>query len=190
MEKVLKGEIFRKTVHILAYFYAVILYSYRDDLVIFLGLPAIIVFLDALRLFFKPLRRVVILLWGYSLKPYERRGLSDATVMGIGVWLCVLIFGKYSLVGLAISIVGDAFASLVGKFFGRIRLKNGKSLEGFLGFNIWVIIMALFSGELFLYILIAGIITSLFELLNPPLENLTLGIVASFTFLVISQSTF
>lgn len=190
MEKVLKGEIFRKTIHILAYLYAVVLYSCRDDLIVFLGLPAIIVFLDALRLFFKPFNRVVILLWGYSIKPYERRNLSDATVMAIGVWLCVLIFGKYSLVGLAISIVGDAFASLVGKFFGRIRFKNGKSLEGFLAFNLWALIIALFSGELFPYVLITGIITSLFEFLSPPLENLTLGIVSSFTFFAILRLPF
>ncbi len=182
MEKAIKGEIFRKTVHILAYIYALILYSSRDDLVIFLGFPAIIVFLDLLRLKFSKAREIVYMLWGDSIKPYEKDALSDASVMAIGVWINVLIFGKFALIGLCISILGDAFASLIGKFFGKIRFQNGKSIEGFLSFFFVSVILGILSPEIGLCIIVSGFITALVELTSPPLENFTLGFTSSLVF--------
>jgi len=182
LEKALKGEIFRKTVHILAYIYALILYSSRDDLIIFLGFPAIIVFLDILRLKFSSIRETVYMLLGDSIKPYEKNSLSDASVMAVGVWINVLIFGKFALVGLCISILGDAFASLIGKFFGRIRFKNGKSVEGFFSFLLVSVILGILSPDIGFCIIISGFITALVELTSPPLENLTLGFVSSLVF--------
>jgi len=188
LDKALKGEIFRKTVHVLAYPYAILMFSVREDLISLLSLAFLIVFVDFLRINFKPLNRLVFLLWGRSIRAHERRNLSDASVMTVGIFLNVLIFGKYSLVGLAISIIGDAFSALIGKIFGKMRLKNGKSIEGFIAFNFSVFILAILSGDMFLPVLLAGFITSIFELLSIPLENLTLGIISTSAFLILQQT--
>ena len=188
MDKALKGELFRKTVHILAYPYGVLMFFLREDLVSLLGLTFLVIFVDILRLRLKPLNRLVFTLWGKSIRPYERRNLSDASVMALGIFLNVLIFGKYSLVGMAISIIGDALSALVGKTFGKRIIRNGKSLEGFLAFNFAVFILAVLSGDMFLPVLLAGFIASIFELFSVPLENMTLGLISSFAFLILQQT--
>ncbi len=187
MGKTLKGEIFRKSVHVLAYPYAILMFSVREDVVCLLGLTFLVIILDTLRITFKPINRIILMLWGKSIRPYERRKLSDASIMALGIFLNVLVFGKYSLVGLAISILGDAFSALVGKAFGKTKIKNGKTLEGFLAFNFAVLILATLSGEMFLPVLIAGFITSIFELFSVPFENLTLGFISSFSFLTLQR---
>jgi len=39
--------------------------------------------------------------------------------------------------------VGDTFSALIGKYYGKHRGKNGKSLEGMLAFNLSIIIFIL-----------------------------------------------
>jgi Cytidylyltransferase family. len=188
LDKALKGEIFRKTIHILAYPYAVLLFSAKEDIISLFGLTFLIVLVDFLRIKFKPLNRLIFLLWGKSIRAHERRNLSDASVMAFGIFINVLIFGKCALVGLAISIIGDAFSALFGKVFGKRRLKNGKSIEGFIAFNLAVFILAILSGDMFLPVLLAGFITSIFELFSVPLENLTLGLISSSTFFILQRT--
>ena len=185
--KDLKGEIFRKTVHLLAYVYAVILYSSKGDLIVFVVLPLLVVLVDFLRIKFKPLMRLIYIFVGNSIKEHEKRNLSDATVMAVGIWISILIFGKYALVGLAVSIFGDAFASIFGKLFGKIGVFNNKTLEGFLAFVLVSLLLGVLSGELVYMVFITGILCAFVEILSPPLENLSLGFFSSLTFFLLMK---
>ncbi len=108
----------------------------------------------------------------------ERREISDATRMTLGVALSLTLFGKWALVGLAVSIPGDALASLVGKTVGGPRLQNGKSLSGYVAFVLWSVAVGLALGRP-VELLAVGVVVGAVELLPLRWENTVLAVVSS-----------
>lgn len=85
---------------------------------------------DVLRLRWEPFRRQFHLRLGGSLRPLERRGLTSAHYLTFAA--CVLAWSMPAHIGaaaLAMQIVGDTAAAMVGRRFGRARWGR-KSLEG------------------------------------------------------------
>ena len=109
----------------------------------------------------------------------ERREISDATRMTLGVALSLTLFGRWALVGLAISIPGDALASLVGKTMGGPKVLNNKTLSGYVAFVLWSVAVGWAVGRP-LEILAVGVIVGMVELLSVRWENTVLGVVSSF----------
>jgi len=110
----------------------------------------------------------------------ERRELSDASLMVLGIAISLSFFGGWAVIGLAISIVGDALASLFGKLLGGPRLPNSKTIVGFLAFPFWAFLVAISSQLDLLSILLVGVVVGLVEAFGVPWENLSLGVVSSF----------
>ena len=85
---------------------------------------------DILRLRWEPFRRLFHLRLGDSLRPSERHGLTSSHYLTF--MACLLAWSMPERLGaaaLAMPIVGDAAAAMVGRRFGRVRF-GGKSLEG------------------------------------------------------------
>lgn len=65
------------------------------------------------------------------LRSHERRGLSGATFMAIGYLVAASAFPRpVAVVAMLYNGLGDAVAALVGRRWGRHRLRSGKSWEG------------------------------------------------------------
>jgi len=73
-----------------------------------------------------------------------------ATALVLLAWLATPL---QAAVGVVVLGVGDPLAGYVGRRFGRVRLVNGRSLEGSLGFAVgataaaWVMLLALYGGQ-------------------------------------------
>ncbi|NPA79848.1 MAG: hypothetical protein GXO29_02200 [Thermotogae bacterium] len=177
----MSGELFRKSFHLLAFYYAVLLYLTRDPLITW-GSFLYVVSLDYARLVIPEYGRLYSLLeriTGPFMKDRERSDLSDASKMTLGVVLSLTLFGGWALVGLAISIVGDALASLVGRTFGWGPLINGKTISGFLAFPLWSLVVAWAVGGSPLTFVAIGVLVGTLEILSLRWENTILGVWAS-----------
>ena len=65
------------------------------------------------------------------LRTHERRRWAGATFMAIAYLLALLVFPKpIAVAAMLFNGLGDAAAALVGRRFGRHRLRSGKSWEG------------------------------------------------------------
>ena len=85
---------------------------------------------DCLRLRWEPFRRLFHLRLGNSLRASENRGLTSSHYLTFTA--CVLAWSMPERIGaaaLAMQIVGDAAAAMVGRRYGRVRI-GAKSLEG------------------------------------------------------------
>lgn len=86
-----------------------------------------------------------------------------------------LVFFDVRIVFASILILsfGDAFSTIVGKGFGRARLRNGKTVEGFLAGFLASLIVVL--PYLSIYIAVAACLAaSLTELLSPVDDNIVI----------------
>ncbi len=100
--------------------------------------------------------------------------LSGVSWLLIGTLLITTLFDKYiASLSMAILVAGDAFAAIIGKNFGRIRLCGGKSLEGTLAFIFAGFMVYSFFGYFvfpvyiyfdFTYIVLAIVFSAIVEL--------------------------
>jgi dolichol kinase len=89
-------------------------------------------FIDAARLRFRPARFHFLRRTRTMLRPHERRGLSGATYMALAYASAALLFPRpIAVVAMLYNGLGDAAAALIGRRFGRHRMRGGKSWEGF-----------------------------------------------------------
>ncbi len=158
-----------------------VLYVLSDPLITW-GSALYIGFLDGARLLLPNYHTLFLRLerlTGRFMRERERREISDATRMTLGVALSLTLFGKWALVGLAVSVPGDALASLVGKTIGGPRVRSGKTLSGYAAFVLWSAAVGLAVGRP-LELLVVGLVVGLVELLSSRWENTVLGVASSF----------
>jgi dolichol kinase len=80
---------------------------------------------------------------GRLLRDEERVGLTGATTLSVGYTVAaVAVPGVPALAGILFAGFGDAVAAMVGKRFGRLRYRGGKSLAGSLAFGMVVFLLA------------------------------------------------
>jgi len=151
----------------------------RISLVIF-GIFFIFFFLiDLFRLHHPRLNEWVFKYLGVIAKEEERDRFSGNLYYTLGAFLSVLLFEKgIAIASLCFVACGDLIASLVGKRWGRIKIKE-KSLEGGLGFLlacllIGIVLLVLRLKLSFGILLIGALTASIVELFSPGrMDNLT-----------------
>ncbi|GAB4316871.1 MAG: phosphatidate cytidylyltransferase [Candidatus Zixiibacteriota bacterium] len=68
-------------------------------------------------------------------RPKERTGFTGATNILASAWLCPLLFSTpAAAMGMVAIILGDSAAALVGRRWGRHRIRTGRTVEGSLAF--------------------------------------------------------
>jgi acyl phosphate:glycerol-3-phosphate acyltransferase len=131
--------------------------------------------LDLLRLRERRVRRVFRDFLGGMLREHEQFGLLGSTYLLMAALLAGDVFPRpVAAAALGFTVLGDAFAAIVGKAWGRTRV-FGKTLEGALGGLVaclaWAAFLAAF-GYLPWGVLVAGaLVASLAEILPIPLDD-------------------
>lgn len=124
--------------------------------------------------------------FGGLIREHEQFGLLGSTYLLIAALLAIEIFPReVAAAAIGFTVLGDAFAAMVGKAWGRTPFFR-KSLEGTAGGLLaclaWAAALAL-EGRLPWHVAIAGaLVASLVELLPIPLDdNLGMTLIAGYT---------
>lgn len=114
---------------------------------------------------------------GDILRSEEKRGIGAQTYFAAGCFLCILLYSKdIAVASLAVLVIGDSVAAIVGKAVGRHRIYGKKTLEGYTAclvasFGICILLLPL-------YVAVAGAVsaatTELFTRLN---DNLSIPVI-------------
>ena len=100
--------------------------------------------------------------------------------------LFIPIYNPCILLGIMALGLGDPFACIFGKLFGKHKFKNGKSVEGFIAFIIGsVIAMYIATGVALYQLIIIGFVGALIELYAGNRDNLLIQIGVGFTSFVV-----
>lgn len=137
-----KTELMRKGIHLFSLSFVFLYYYVSTELMLELLIPLTIfsIIMDFGRHFFKPIDNFINTLFGFMLRPHEKdhkaKNLSGASYVFIGIVITVILFPKpFGIVAIAVLILGDLAAALIGRRFGKNKFLS-KSLEGTLSFFI------------------------------------------------------
>jgi dolichol kinase len=153
-------------------------------LLVALTLGAII--LDLVRLQEQRVRRWFRTFLGGMLREHEEFNLLGSTYLLLAALLAVGLFPRpVAAAALGFTVLGDAFAAIVGKAWGRRRLFRG-TLEGSAGGLVaclaWATFLAVIGPLPWQVVLAGALAASLAELLPIPLDdNLAITLFAGFT---------
>lgn len=129
-----RAELTRKTIHILASVAAAAVALEAPARLVpwlFFGTFLVAVAIEEARRRSAAVGRVFDCAFGEMLRPKERRGTTGATTLAAGFAIATIMLpNPYAAIGIAVGGVSDAAAAVVGQFFGRHRIRSGKSLEG------------------------------------------------------------
>ena len=117
------------------------------------------------------------------MRKHEKSRVTGGLYMIIATIIVFSVFDfKIALVALLLTVFGDLTSAIIGIRFGRHRIKNGKSWEGFIGGLIINIIVALiFLFEYPLIALTMALVASFVELTTYKLDdNLTVPLSSAF----------
>jgi dolichol kinase len=150
IESAYRIEITRKAIHLCSLSIPIAYFFIPRDLALTILVPAAVlaIAIDIGRYYIPGLHGWFYATFGSLLRPHEsdseKKRLSGASYVMISAALSVFFFPKLvAITGFAILIIGDMFAALVGRRYGRHKFGN-KSLEGSTAFFLTgVIIMAL-----------------------------------------------
>jgi len=92
-------------------------------------------------------------LFGFVLRKHERGkravDLNGATWFLIAATVCVAFCPKYiTVIGLSMFSFADIASALIGRRFGRVRLRGNRTLEGSLGFVVVAILVILSTPKI------------------------------------------
>ncbi len=159
-------ELWRKGTHLGALIipasYYLLDLSKTGMLSIMVPITLFVLLLDVSRLRNWPLWRIIAApFWGGMIRKHEAAGkLTGASFILMSVCLSVLLFSKpIAVCSLAFIIVGDTFAAIIGRPWGKHRFGD-KSIEGSLGCLAGTLIVACFAPEIPLSIGIPGAVAA------------------------------
>jgi glycerol-3-phosphate acyltransferase PlsY len=149
---------------------------------VLIALVVVAVLVDVVRIHDYRVRRIFGRLFGELIRTHEQFNLLGSTYLLIAALLALEVFSRpVAAAALGFTILGDGFAALIGKAYGRTRI-FGKSMEGTIGGLAACIAWAAYlaaAGHLPWEVAIAGaLVASLVELLPIPLDD-NLGITLS-----------
>lgn len=130
----------RKVFHVLGigaagFTYALAPVTKPTALMILGGIAAVFVFLDLLRFKVPALNKKVKRDFGPFMRDYELDGISGSSWFFFSALITIAAcYQPAAGLGMVFLALGDPIASAVGVKFGKIKLPNGKSLEGSLAF--------------------------------------------------------
>jgi len=156
--------------------------QWRLALMACVGLAVIV---DMVRIHDNRVKRFFTRFFGEMIREHEQFNLLGSTYLLIAALLAVELFPRpMAAAAIGFTVLGDGFAAVVGRGWGRTRF-FGKSLEGALGgltaCLAWAAWLAL-SGHLPWHVVVAGALAaSLVEILPIPLDdNLGITLVAGY----------
>ena len=176
-------ELRRKSIHLLGLVFPILyVFTTRDTAIIAVGaLLAIVLGSELLKAFVPAFQAIFMRIFSPILRAQEQRGgLTGATYYLIGSFLCVLLFDKtLAIVCLCFLTLGDLFAALIGKQWGRIKLFSRKSLEGSLACFIVCTAVALLIGLHPVVAIVGALVATLIELLPTGVDdNVTIPLIS------------
>lgn len=178
-----KGELYRKGIH-LSSLTIPAGFMILDPRAVLTGLMGGLLFFalfDILRFFGnEDIKRFMGMNFGFLLRPRERKSFSGATTILLAGLLVYSFYEvKVAAASMVIIVIGDIFAALIGRTFGRIRVFS-KTLEGTIAFIISTAIAVQFIPELSSRVAFIGCLTgAIIELLPLPIDdNITVPMVA------------
>ena len=176
-------ELRRKSIHLLGLVVPILYFFTSRDLAIIGvgGLVTLALAAELLKSVVPAFRVIFLRIFSPILRSQEQKGgLTGATYFLIGSFLCILLFDKtLAIVCLCFLTLGDLFAALIGKQWGRIKLFSRKSLEGSLACFVVCAAAALLIG-LHPVVAIAGaLVATLIELLPVGVDdNVTIPLIS------------
>ena len=182
-DNIMARELRRKSIHLLGLVFPILyVFTTRHTAIIAVGgLLAIVLGIELLKAFLPAFQGIFVRIFSPILRSQERRGgLTGATYYLIGSFLCILLFDKtLAIVCLCFLTLGDLFAALIGKQWGRIKLFSQKSLEGSLACFVVCTGIALLIGLHPVVAVTGALVATLIELL--PLgvdDNVTIPLIS------------
>ena len=146
---------------------------------LFLGLVIAAIAVDLLRIHERRVRETIRAFFGEMIREHERFTLLGSTYLLLAALLAIEIFPlPVAAAALGFTVLGDGFAALVGRGWGRVRVFK-KSLEGAIGGFVACLLWGAFvasTGTVPWAVLMTGaVVASAIELLPIPLDD-NLGI--------------
>lgn len=145
---------------------------------ILIPLTLVFVIADVLIHWSEPVRSLAMRIVGPLLRPHERRQdrmlLNGASYVLIGACITIAIFPKLiAVTALAILIVSDISAALIGRRYGRHRLFD-KTLEGTLAFFVAALIVIGVIGSLYQLAAVYYIVAAIAAAVGAIVENISI----------------
>lgn len=134
-----RNELARKILHMGSFL--IVLFIYLTDqktACLVIGALFVLLFIGNTLLIssrFRFLNEIKVKYFSFLLRDDEKYGYISSNWFLLGCFLSVLLFPKpVAMLGIIVLVFGDAFAALIGMRFGKYKFKNGKSVEGTVGF--------------------------------------------------------
>lgn len=178
-----KGELYRKGIHLTSLLIptAFMILNTRAVLTGLMGGLVFFALFDILRFFGNDsIKRFMGMNFGFLLRPREKKSFSGATTIILAGLLVYTFYDvKVAAASMVIIVIGDIFAALIGRTFGRIRVFS-KTIEGTTAFIISTAIAVQFVPELGSRVAFIGcLVGAIIELLPLPIDdNITVPMVA------------
>ena len=167
----------RKAIHlfnlIIPFGYWFIIPDQNQFKIIIITFTTLFILADYFRKKSKIIKKLFIIFFNKMLREHELKGqFTGATWVMISASVTILVFPKYiAIISLIFMSIGDTFAALIGKKFGKLKIYD-KSFEGFLGGLIACLVAAYCYDPLPFYISGFGALAAmLFETLPLPLDD-------------------
>lgn len=148
------NELARKAIHVVAIAIPVIYYTVEKEIALLLLVPLFtgFLFVDIVKLFFRPLARWYYTTFGSMLRPHElatkNRNFNGATYVSLSALLVIWFYPKLiAIAALSILILADTAAALVGRKFGKTKIFS-KTLEGTAAFILTAIAVVAITPKL------------------------------------------
>ncbi len=149
-----KSEVLRKSIHLCSLSIPIVYYFITRELALSMLIPLAVfsIILDVTRHYHPSISKYFYMIFGFMLRKHEtdskKKSLNGATYVLISAVLVVLLFPKiFAITGFAVLIIGDIFAALIGRKFGRHKFLS-KSLEGSMAFFVTSVIVIFFTPKI------------------------------------------
>lgn len=175
------AEIYRKLIHLSSLWipFLALNVSRNNFLLIIIGLAVTAVVADFSRAQFPAFNRFIQHFFGTLLRSEEKRQAGGSFING-STWVlgaAALVFAffelKIAVVAITTLLIGDAFAALIGRRFGKTKIYKDKSLEGGLAFFVFSFfgLISLFPVLPIQLLLLAALMGAILELIEIPYLN-------------------
>ncbi|MBL7978454.1 MAG: phosphatidate cytidylyltransferase [Bacteroidetes Order II. Incertae sedis bacterium] len=185
------AELSRKAVHLSSLGISAFVWIWGAGLALKILIPLCLLFFlgDLLRAHSEPFRSFINQYFAFMMRDFElipkKLIINGATWVLLGAVLTFSLFPQdIALASFSILILGDAFAAIIGRLYGKTPLWNtGKSIEGSIAFVLFSCMVFPFVPSIGFFALITAILfAALAEALPLPLDdNIRIPIVAGCT---------
>ena len=171
------NEYYRKATHLFSLIIPIIYWYFIPNqthaILLVLFFTALFIFIDTFRRRFMLIKKLFKVFFDKMLRAHELKGkYTGATWVMIAASITIIIFSKnIAILSLIFLSIGDTFAGLIGREYGKIKMGN-KTFEGFIAGLIPCLAIAYVYSPLPFHVSGIGAITAmLLETLPLPLDD-------------------